>query len=148
MRMWSVTPAALDAKALVACWRESLLAQAVLLGKTKGYIHHPQLTRFRESDNPTVSIATFLATLADEADVRGYHFNRRLIVEDPSKSLLIDVTDKQIEYEWNLLLLKESHRDSAAYEKMKAMPMNSNPMFHIIQGPIATWEHVLDALKP
>lgn len=46
MRIWSVHPSLLDAKGLVACWRETLLAQKVLQGLTKGYKNHPQLDRF------------------------------------------------------------------------------------------------------
>ncbi|WP_369344560.1 pyrimidine dimer DNA glycosylase/endonuclease V [Bifidobacterium aquikefiricola] len=142
--MWSVTPAALDVKALVACWRESLLAQAVLLGKTKGYVHHPQLTRFRETADSTVAIATFLAYIADEADRRGYHFNRERIVETPNPQMSIDVSDEQLAYEWRLLMVKESQRDAKAYRNMVAMPVGSNPLFHVVQGAIAPWEHVLD----
>ncbi|MGB4136662.1 MAG: pyrimidine dimer DNA glycosylase/endonuclease V, partial [Microbacterium sp.] len=47
MRLWSVHPRYLDAKGLVACWREALLAQAVLAGRTRGYARHPQVERFR-----------------------------------------------------------------------------------------------------
>jgi len=37
MRLWSVHPKYLDARGLVALWRECLLAQAVLRGRTNGY---------------------------------------------------------------------------------------------------------------
>lgn len=47
MRLWSIHPKYLDAKGLVALWREGLLALAVLEGKTNGYRNHPQLERFR-----------------------------------------------------------------------------------------------------
>jgi hypothetical protein len=43
MRLWSLHPQYLDPQGLVALWREALLAQAVLRGKTRGYKHHPQL---------------------------------------------------------------------------------------------------------
>jgi len=36
MRLWSLHPRCLDAKGLVALWREGLLARAVLRGVTKG----------------------------------------------------------------------------------------------------------------
>ena len=48
MRLWSVHPLHLDRQGLTACWREALLAQAVLAGRTRGYRAHPQLERFRE----------------------------------------------------------------------------------------------------
>jgi len=47
MRLWTLHTRYLDAKGLVALWREALLAQKVLQGKTKGYRHHPQLIRFQ-----------------------------------------------------------------------------------------------------
>jgi hypothetical protein len=37
MRIWTISPAQLDRAGLVALWREALLAQAVLSGKTRGY---------------------------------------------------------------------------------------------------------------
>lgn len=36
MRIWSLHPKYLDSKGLIALWRESLLAQKVLMGKTSG----------------------------------------------------------------------------------------------------------------
>jgi hypothetical protein len=51
MRLWSIHPKYLDAKGLVALWRETLLAKHVLEGKTKGYKNHPQLNRFKRSKN-------------------------------------------------------------------------------------------------
>jgi hypothetical protein len=51
MRIWSLHPKYLDAKGLVALWRESLLAKQALESKTKGYKNHPQLNRFKNSGN-------------------------------------------------------------------------------------------------
>src|SRR5215471_14017903 len=47
MRLGSLHPSLPDRAARVALWREGLLAQKVLLGKTKGHRFHPQLARFR-----------------------------------------------------------------------------------------------------
>lgn len=52
MRLWSLDPALLDRAALVAGWREGLLAQKVLAGQTKGYRNHPQLDRFKITSDP------------------------------------------------------------------------------------------------
>lgn len=52
MRLWSLHPQYLDTAGLTACWREALLAQAALAGRTRGYTRHPQLNRFRESTDP------------------------------------------------------------------------------------------------
>src|ERR1041385_1210789 len=75
MRLWTVHPKYLDCKGLVAAWREALLAQKVLAGKTQGYRHHPQLTRFRSHAKPRAAIATFLAGIAEEGRCRGYSFD-------------------------------------------------------------------------
>jgi hypothetical protein len=45
MRLWTLHPRYLDRVGLVALWREALLAQAVLAGRTRGYTRHPQLAR-------------------------------------------------------------------------------------------------------
>ena len=41
MRLWTINFKYLDAKGLVALWREALLAKNVLEGLTKGYKNHP-----------------------------------------------------------------------------------------------------------
>src|ERR1017187_1211339 len=79
MRLWTVHPKYLDAKGLVALWREGLLAQKVLRGATKGYKHHPQLIRFRAQRNPVSVLAAYLNGVRNEAARRGYKFDRSKI---------------------------------------------------------------------
>jgi len=79
MRLWTIHPRYLDAKGLLAAWREGLLAQKVLLGQTRGYTAHPQLLRFRARSSRVASICSFLIGLAEEAERRGYKFNRTKI---------------------------------------------------------------------
>jgi hypothetical protein len=55
----------LDAKGLVALWREALLAQKVLQGNTTGYRGHPQSHRFRQSADPLGAISTYLWAVHD-----------------------------------------------------------------------------------
>ena len=85
MRIWSAHPSLLDRRALIACWRESLLAQKVLRGLTRGYTNHPQLIRFRAHSQPVEAIGAYLHGLADEAQLRGYSFNRSLIAAEQGK---------------------------------------------------------------
>ena len=54
MRLWSLHPCLLDRQALVAGWREALLAQKVLEGLTRGYTRHPQLERLRAAQITTI----------------------------------------------------------------------------------------------
>jgi hypothetical protein len=67
VRIWSLHPKYLDARGLVALWREGLLAQAVLTGKTKGYVHHPQLLRFQEQSSPVGFIAEAYVNVRGQA---------------------------------------------------------------------------------
>ena len=101
MRLWSLHPKHLDTKGLVALWRESLLAQAVLLNKTKGYKNHPQLIRFREKN----ALPDYLWTIYLEGKSRGYHFDSSKIYGTPS-NIFLNVTTCQIEYEWSHLKTK------------------------------------------
>ena len=98
MRIWSINPKYLDAKGLVAVWRESLLALAVLRGETKGYIHHPQLIRFRSLENPVYGMAQYLTGVFEESMRRSYHFNGNKIPESTSSEMRIPVTEGQIEH--------------------------------------------------
>jgi len=59
VRIWSLHPCLLDRRALVACWRETLLAQKVLRGLTRGYTNHPQLIRFRAHPQPLEAGAAY-----------------------------------------------------------------------------------------
>ena len=68
MRLWTVHPRYLDAKGLVAAWREALLAQAVLVGVTRGYRQHPQLIRFSSHPEPIPAVGAFLTGLAEEGE--------------------------------------------------------------------------------
>jgi len=53
MRLWSLHPIHLDGKSLVALWREGLGALSSLK-KKKGYYNHPQLERFKNTENPVL----------------------------------------------------------------------------------------------
>src|SRR5581483_1871331 len=99
MRLWTLHPKYLDAKGLVALWREALLAQKVLRGKTKGYRHHPQLIRFQEHANPVAALAAFLKAVHEEATRRGYEFDGSKIARHP-KTIVLEETNGQLLYEW------------------------------------------------
>ena len=103
MRLWSIHPKYIDAKGLVALWREALLAKEVIYGKTKGYRNHPQLIRFYSTKNPKASINVYLIYIFEESKNRGYNFNVNKI--DKIESNLeekIPVTRGQVEYEMEL----------------------------------------------
>lgn len=127
----------LDRAALVACWREGLLAQKVLLGQTKGYTQHPQLQRFRAQADPVAAIGTFLAGICDEAEARGYRFNREKIIR--TANITIPVTDGQIAFELKHLRAKVTKRAPEQLDRLQGKP-RCHPMFGIIPGEIKPWE--------
>ncbi|MCO6427716.1 pyrimidine dimer DNA glycosylase/endonuclease V [Nitrosomonas communis] len=140
MRLWSIHPKYLDAKGLVALWREGLLAQNVLLGKTKGYKNHPQLIRFKITDNPSAAIAYYLKTVTEEADRRNYHFNKTKIIDLVFKDK-IPVTNGQVQYEFKHLLHKLKNRDPNLYEKFKnTTEIELHPLFDSVAGDVEDWE--------
>jgi len=140
MRLWSIHPRYLDAKGLVALWREGLLAQAVLAGLTRGYRNHPQLDRFREHRHPAAAIAVYLGHVADEAKERGYNFDRSKLPRKRT-SVRLTVSDGQLALEWRHLLAKLRDRDPARHDRFCSIDVpDPHPLFIVIPGPIAPWE--------
>jgi hypothetical protein len=141
VRLWSVHPHYFDRQALTACWREGLLAQAVLTGRTSGYRGHPQLQRFRCQSDPIEAIGGFLDAVADEADARGYHFDRSKIIGVTGPLEPVPVTTGQLMYEWAHLLAKLQQRSPAVAALWRSISEpEANPIFTVIDGPIASWE--------
>lgn len=143
MRLWSLHPQYLDRMALVACWREGLLAQKVLAGLTKGYTNHPQLERFRASEHPRVNIGAFLTGIAHEADARGYSFDHSKINVPGDLEGAIPVTSGQLAFEAEHLRRKVRDRDPGWLGfPPKDAKLKPHPMFHVIEGGIEPWERV------
>lgn len=140
MRIWSLHPQYLDARGLVALWRETLLAQKVLQGGTRGYRHHPQLERFKAQADPVAAVAAYLLEVWNEADRRGYHFDRDKIAVPPSRRK-IPVTIGQLAYEWDHLQAKLESRDRAKWQANKAeAEIRPHPLFERVQGEVEGWE--------
>ena len=138
------------------CWRRRFCG-----GLTRGYTNHPQLIRFRAHPQPLEAVAAYLSGLADEADARGYSFNRALIdagedstsehgagnnsadkAESPYASVArIPVPLGQLEYELAFLQHKVAGRDPewehqlserlAARGKLAAC---AHPLFEVVSG--------------
>ena len=140
MRLWTLHPKYLDSRGLVALWREALLAQAVLKGQTSGYIHHPQLTRFRNTPFPTESIATYLRGVHTEATRRGYCFDATKIASNEDARHIV-TTRGQLDYEWAHLKAKLRVRAPSWLAGLEPLPRpETHPLFRIVPGPVAEWE--------
>lgn len=147
MRIWSLHPRYLDPKGLVALWRETLLAQAVLAGRTRGYQHHPQLTRFRQSSSPIEHVAAYLRSVHAEAARRGYDFDAGRIVDGGEVAPLV-VTDGQLEYEWAHLTSKLRARAPSWLEQFATVSLpDPHPSFRVVSGGIADWEAVSHGVR-
>jgi Pyrimidine dimer DNA glycosylase len=142
MRLWSIHPRYLDAQGLVALWREALLAQAVLRGKTRGYRHHPQLKRFQEHPLPISAMNAYLGQIHSEAVARGYSFDSGKV--GPRRRVAsIPVTTGQLRYEWRHLMRKLRKRSPDAYRNWRGTESpGSHPLFRRVGGPVAEWEKI------
>ena len=166
MRLWSLHPSLLDRAALVAGWREALLAQKVLRGETTGYRHHPQLLRFRQagpgagpgpgvgpgpgaavgspaaSGDPEALVAAYLHGLADEADRRGYRFRRELVLARPAPDGSLTVTTGQLALEIEHLRRKVSVRAPEWLGHLDRVA--PHPLFVVVDGPVEPWERATE----
>ncbi|MBW2967576.1 pyrimidine dimer DNA glycosylase/endonuclease V [Candidatus Woesearchaeota archaeon] len=141
MRLWSIHPKYLDHKGLVALWREALLAQKVLQGKTKGYTQHPQLARFRRCKDPEAAIGKYLEGVYNEACARDYNFDSSKIAK--KGRCLLKVTRGQLEYEFSHLSKKLQQRDIKRYEELKGhRHVEPHPIFRAVPGDVEPWEKV------
>lgn len=142
MRLWSLHPQHLDAKGLVALWREGLLAQKVLQGNTRGYRNHPQLHRFKQQTDPVASVAAYLQVVQQEAARRGYRFDASKLALCGAVPLM-PVTEGQIAYERMHLEAKLMARDPAAYARLMGQAQVAvHPAFAVVPGSIEPWEVV------
>jgi hypothetical protein len=134
VRLWTLHPSYLDSRGLVAFWREGLLAQAVLRGRTVGYRHHPQLERFRAAARPLAAIAAYLLEVKAESLRRGFRFDAKRIgrTRDPSR---LTATTGQLEAEWRHLAAKLKSRDPAWLASLPAdSPLRQHPLFDLVPG--------------
>ncbi len=140
MRLWSLHPRYLDARGLTALWREGLLAQAVLAGRTRGYRHHPQLLRFRRRARPQAAIAAYLQAVHAQAEVRGYRFDAGKLGRARERGPL-PVTRGQLALEWAHLLAKLARRDPARHARLAGLTRpRAHPLFRVVPGDVEPWE--------
>ncbi len=142
MRLWTLHPKYLDAKGLVALWREALLAQAVLKGETRGYRHHPQLQRFRAQVDPVAAIATYLAAVQAQAQARGYRFDETKIDRRRMRGRLTE-TRGQLDYEWRHLRRKLAARSPEWLAQWRhEADVEAHPLFRPVAGAVRDWERI------
>lgn len=140
MRLWSIHPQHLDRQGLTALWREALLAQAVLAGRTRGYTRHPQLERFRAAPHPRGTLAAYLDVVRAEATSRGYRFDPARVDDVPRDPTPVPVTSGQVQLEWAHLLAKLQARSPERYAASTHLIPALHPAFVEVSGPVEAWE--------
>jgi len=140
LRLWSLHPRHLDARGLVALWREGLLARAVLSGRSRGYTRHPQLARFLSCPFPVESLDAYLTHVLAEGAARGYAFDSGKI-RSGAGSPAIPVTYGQLLFEKRLLEAKLRARAPEAGLALEAgLFPEAHPLFSVRPGPREDWE--------
>jgi len=141
MRLWSLHPKYLDSKGLVALWREGLLAKKVLEGKTRGYINHPQLLRFKHHQSPLLAINQYLFVVLNESQKRGYNFDQKKLDYRDYAITKITISSGQLEYEFAHLMKKLKQRNLKRYHLFQnEKNPQQHPLFEVTAGEIETWE--------
>lgn len=143
MRLWSLHPSLLDRQGLTAVWRESLLAQAVLAGRTRGYQHHPQLERFRATEDALGAVAAYLDAVQQEATRRGYRYDAGRIDPVSRWAGSMAVPEGQVALELEHLRRKLAARSP---DRVPGLPTSSpplHPMMHVVPGGIEAWERAV-----
>ncbi|MFP3950873.1 MAG: pyrimidine dimer DNA glycosylase/endonuclease V [Candidatus Bathyarchaeia archaeon] len=143
MRLWSIHPQYLDWMGLGGLWREGLLAQAVLLGKTEGWVNHPQLDRFKDHPQPVKAIGYYLIKIHEEATRRSYNYTLSKIQMPARDVKPISITDGQLVFEYKLLMDRLKIRTPEKFEDNKGMGISiptPHPIFDVVSGPPGRWE--------
>ena len=140
MRLWSLHPELLDRAGLGGLWREALLAQAVLAGRTRGYRNHPQLARFRECRDPRGAVVAYLSEVRREAARRGYSYDPARIDDLPPWTGPLPVTSGQVAYELDHLREKLRRRSPADADRLPTADAPVHPLFTVVPGPVEAWE--------
>lgn len=141
MRIWSLHPSYLDWMGLGAQWREALLAQKVTEGKTKGWRNHPQLDRFTYHPKPMEAVGYYLKGIHNESLIRGYNYNYSKILHPDSVVDPINLSQGQLQYEYDLLQERLKKRTPEKYEENSGITeLRAHSLFKVIPGLPEKWE--------
>ncbi len=122
MRIWTLDPIYPDRPGILSAWREGLLAINVIQGKTNGYKHHPQVTRF---NGKLDVLCTYMHELAHEMMRRGYQPAQEKIPNTRTEYAVI--TRGQLEWERLHLLKKLKERKYIDADKIKLLERHKFP---------------------
>lgn len=95
------------------------------------------------------AISTYLHGVVDEAERRGYRFDRALVLGRADPALRLEVTDQQLAYEWEHLRAKLAVRSPEVFRVWEHVVVpDAHPLFRVVPGPVAEWEIVTVSEEP
>ena len=126
---------------LGAQWREGLLAQKVVQGKTMGWRKHLQLNRFKEHHKPLEAAGHYLLHIHVESRLRGYNYNFSKILKPVELVDKIGINRGQLRYEYDILQERLFRRNPEKYrENLGITEITPHPLFEPRKGPPELWE--------
>ena len=117
----------------------------MLEGNTRGYRNHSQLIRFKTSGDPLALINLYLSFVLEEAESRGYRFDREKVDWESCKDcrFSIEVSRGQVKYESHHLLAKLKVRDLSKFHLLvEELQFEVHPIFVLVEGEIEEWEKI------
>jgi hypothetical protein len=100
-------------------------------------------------DGAGAAISTYLHGVVDEAERRGYRFDRALVLGPPHPDLRLEVSDAQLAYEWEHLRAKLAIRSPEVGRRWAGVVVpDPHPLFRVVPGPVAEWEIVVVSEEP
>ena len=123
------------------------------------YYNHPQLIRFKETDNPLEYIGDYLFSIWFEGRSRYYNFDSHKIfyfeMYYGNRIPKLIVTTGQLEYEFEHLQEKLAKRNPKKHKENHKLAIGANfimnwedyiiephPLFKVIEGDIESWEKI------
>jgi len=140
MRLWSIHPKYLDPPGLGGLWREAVLTQYIVEGRTPAYRRHPQVRRVLDQPDPWGAVHDYLMGVWEEGRRRGYRYDRSKIAAHRG-GCMMDCPRGQLEYEIALLRVKLEGRDPG---RLRFLPLpggaEPHPSIRVVEGGVAEWE--------
>ena len=145
MRLWSFHPKYLDNVGLSRAINESISGYKALTGKQEMWKNHPQLERFKASNNPMSNFQDYAFVLCRHKFEQWLE-QLETIPTETEYEIVMTVTKGQLQYEWKHYLNKlktQKGRDKELYEKLKLIENpEPHPLFEVVEGDIESWEKV------
>lgn len=132
MRLLSIHPKYLDKHALIALWREGLLAQKALSDGASVGKDSVHLVNFKNKANPVRAIGSYLSFVAAEGAKQGCRLNHERILHPNFDNGFMEADAEQMVVEFEQLKARLKMRDKPKFKTLKDMrKIEANPVFNL-----------------